>query len=452
MFSTNYLKKVYNCYDAEIHTATFYESNMTTLLKTLILYREKDPAIESYEMDGQPLRYIRCHSGVVARQKNAIVTITNDSPTKTSDWFDKAWYSELISTFMNNQLGVKEEDENKYGVYIDTEQHTLYLELPSESSEATAQLLVCGLISKLLPWFFKDVSMDNIKEITTTLGNHENENFNMLFEKTLKEAGITQKIMEKDLRAMGDTLKRSEIQAAEQRVRDYQRRVDDFFNNMCRANNELRVAKNQLAAVKMADDRDGGVAEIIEFLQSTPQNITIDHIEGSVIGLLINTTFQTFDEWSIYTNMDSCYLYKEDEEGIEYNDKNVRAYTELFSNPEFKIHTSVGINLDLMTGKVETFYPSYGEHEAEHPHLNTDYNCFGSAATPIAEYIKDFRYTEALNQIVYAARQFTVSDGAAGNKLLRSMRDRKCIELPTGEFVNMAGLLRYLGETEEEEA
>ena len=461
MFSTEYLRKIYKCYDAEIDTRSFQDANMHTLLKTLILYKELsknmpqyNSCVEDVPSEYAPLKLLSLAKELTINEflSNSIVFFPAGNAITEAEWFDKdGWYQELISVFVNRQFGIKDDEEGQCRLYINAEAQSVYIELPSSMGINGMQLLMCGLISKLMPWFFSAVDKDTVVEITKVLDNHGNNGFDELFEQTVKDAGIVQKIMEKDLQRLGERLKATELEDAEDRVRAYQQKVNGYFADMCAYNDKLREAKNRLKAIRMDDDRDGGVKEVIEFLQGTTQDITIDHIDECTIGLVIRTTFQTFDEWETYVNMEECYLYREgDGYGIVPGKKSERAYTKLFSDSNFKIHTAVGINLNLRSGEVYAFTPTYNANESEHPHLNSEYSCFGTAGNTIAEYIKDFRYVEALNQLAYAARQFTVSDGAAGNKLLRGMRDKACIELPNGEFVNMNGLLKYLDETEGE--
>lgn len=452
MFSTEYLKKIYECYDAEIDTRSFQDASMHTLLKTLILYKELSKNMPPYNSKFGSLRILNLpKDGTIDGGSNVIAIFNTDSQVTSLDWFNKdGWYQELLSTFVNRQLDIKD-DEEQCEIYIDTDSQAVYIGLPNSINLGGIQLLLCGLISKLMPWAFSSVDRDVVVKITKVLDNHGNNGFDELFESAVKDSGITQNIMEKELRELGDRLKRTELDDARERVRSYQEQVNDYFRTMCEYNERLREAKNRLAAITMGDDRDSGVKEVIEFLQGTTQDITIDHIDNCTIGLVIRTTFQTFDEWETYTNMESCYLYDPDDAfGMYWNARSKRAYTKLFSDSNYKIHTAVGVNLNLRTGEVYTFTPTYTANESEHPHLNADYSCFGTAGPAIAEYIRDFRYTEALNQIAYAARQFTISDGAAGNRLLGGMCDKHCIELPNGEFVNMDGLLSYLDETEGE--
>ena len=455
MFTTEYLKKIYEYYDEEIDTQSFQDTNMQTLLKTLILYKELSKDVPSYKYKSgahTPLKLWYLSKGAERdRMANAIVAFPLDSNIVQSQWFDKnGWYEKLLSTFVNRQLDLKSDEEEQCKIYIDAESCSVYIELPNSMSLDGIHMLLCGLISKLMPWFFSSVDRDVVVQITKALDDHGDNGFNELFERTIKDTGIPQRIMEKGLQELGEKLKRTEVDDARDRVRGYQDQVDSYFRTMCEYNDKLREAKKHLAAITMDDDRDSGIKEVVEFLQGTTQDIIIDQINGYTINLIIRTTFQAFDEWETYTNMASCYLYESSDYGLNYSERSKRAYTKLFSDNNFKIHTAVGISLNLRTGEVWAFTPQYDENESEHPHLNAEYSCFGTAGNAIAEYIKDFRYTEALNQIAYAARQFTVSDGAAGNKLLRGMRNNACIELPNGEFTNMHGLLKYLDETEGE--
>lgn len=452
MFSQDYLNKVYDCYNDDIDIESF-RSQMPTLLKTLILYKELDDSIDSYTFDGMSLRIInKTPITEDMATKNAIFVFrSNDWDTLSSyEWFNKEWYEELISAFINRQFGIEDDADEKIAVYIDNENRVLYIQLPLNLSTNSIQILVCGLITKLMPWQFKDVDREIMTKITSTLGNRENNEFDEMFEEAVKNAGITQIIMQRDLEKLSGRLKEAELASAENAVLDYQRIVNDCFERMCDVNDGLRKAKSRLAALKLTDDRDGGVKEIVDFLKSTTQDIEVEAVTGCELHLILHTTLQTFDEWDKYVEYSDCYLYRDDEYGFYHSGKTKRAYTALFSNPDIKIHTGTGIVLDLSNGNVRAYDPRYRSNETEHPHLNGDYSCFGSAAGPIAEYIKDYRYTEALSQMVYAARQFTVSDGAAGNKLLRGLADRKCIELPNGEYVNMQGLMEYLDETEGE--
>lgn len=464
MFSTEYLKKIYECYDKEINTQSFQDVNMQTLLKTLILYKELSKNTLPYDSavgdEDSTLSPLCIHSmpkevRAIEKRTNSIITFYVESQISELEWFDEdGWYQELLSTFVNRQLNIKEDEEEQCKIYIDTDCQAVYIGLPNSISLSGMQLLLCGLISKLMPWFFSSVEREVVVEITKVLDNHGNDDFNKLFESTVRDAGIVQKIMESDLQKLGERLKKSELETAEQRVKSYQDQVNEYFAALCENNGKLREAKNRLAAIKMGDDRDSGVKEIVDFLQSTPQDITISDIDDCTVKVLIRSTLQVFDEWEMYANMEYCYLYEQEDDGrgVEYNDKNKRAYTELFSNPDFKIHTATGISFDLRNGRVNGFIPDYTKNESRHPHINSSFSCFGTAGPAIAEYIQDFRYTEALNQIMYVARQFTVSDGAAGNNLLIDLHEKECIELPNGEFVNWQGFVEYLDEETKGEA
>lgn len=450
MFSDDYLKKVYRYYeeDGSLRIASFQSLSLHTLLKTLILYKTLDDSIESYKSDGEEFGVYNYgdllgDADEPARNKLCFFSAVATLP----EWLDSAWKDELMSTFLSRQL-VNGEDDDKCVVYIDKERRSTYVSVPKRMSTVGMQSILSGLLPKLVPWFFKDVDKELIRKIATLSNDRNYTEFETFFENTIREAGVIAVIMQKDLESLGERLKSSAKRMIETQIQEYRGEVDSLFRRMCSANDNLREAQNRLSAIMLSDDRDDGVSEIIEFLNLTTQDIEIEAIEDYTIKLRISSTLQQFDEWERYTDMDGCYLY--DRVPDDRIPENKRMYKTLFSNPDFKIHTCVGLSMDLKSGYLSCYRPTYTEHESEHPHLNANFNCFGSAMAPIAEYIKSFRYTEALNQIVYAARQFTVSDGAAGEKLLDGMSRNACIELPNGKFVGTDGLREYLNETEGE--
>lgn len=453
MFSEDYLRKIYKYYDdqGDINVNSFRMLNLHTLLKTLILYKELDDSIESYNTSSERLNAqavgATSFGEFQTTLQNTLFFILPDTDVKYPGWFNKEWKDELMSTFLSRQL-VNSDDDDKCTVYIDSEHHSTYVEIPKRMSIAGMQSILSGLLPKLLPWFFESVDKELVRKIATLSNDRNYNEFDKFFESTVRDTGIVSKIMQKDLETLGDRLKSSAKDMIESQISDYTSEVDSLFRRMCDVNDSLRQARSRLNAIMISDDRDNGINEIIEFLELTTQDIEIENVEEYTLKLKISSTLQQFDEWERYTNMDDCYLYNGamSDEMAEYK----RMYKTLFSNPDFKIHTCVGINMNLKTGYLSCYRPYYAAHETEHPHLNADFNCFGSAMAPIAEYIKSFRYTEALNQITYAARQFTVSDGAAGDKLLCGIRGTSCIELPTGEMVDAKGLREYLNETEGE--
>lgn len=452
MFSEDYLRKIYKYYDdqGDIDIESFRMLSLHTLLKTLILYKELDSSIESYGESTDKLNTVAISSSFDDFQDpahNSLFFILSGADVKYPEWFNKEWKDELMSTFLSRQL-VNSDENDKCTIYIDSENRSTYVEVPKRMSIVGMQSILSGLLPKLLPWFFVDVDKELVKKIAVLSNDRNYGEFEKFFENAIREAGIAARIMKKDLESLGTRLKSSAKDMIESQIADYRSEVDSLFRRMCDANDSLRQAQSRLSAIMISDDRDNGINEIVEFLELTTQDVEIENIEDFTLKLKISSTLQQFDEWERYTDMDSCYLYNHalSEEMAAYR----RMYKALFSNPDIKIHTCVGINMNLRSGHLSCYMPMYNDHEAEHPHLNSDFNCFGSAMTPIAEYIRSFRYTEALNQIMYAARQFTVSDGAAGDKLLCSIEEKACIELPTGELVDAKGLREYLNETEGE--
>ena len=91
MFSQDYLNKVYDCYNDDIDIESF-RSQMPTLLKTLILYKELDDSIDSYTFDGMSLRIVnKTPITEDMATKNAIFVFrSNDWDTLSSyEWFNK---------------------------------------------------------------------------------------------------------------------------------------------------------------------------------------------------------------------------------------------------------------------------------------------------------------------------------------------------------------------------
>ena len=85
-----------------------------------------------------------------------------------------------------------------------------------------------------------------------------------------------------------------------------------------------------------------------------------------------------------------------------------------------------------------------------HPHLNGNLSCFGTAGSIIAEYVISNRFVEALNQILYASKQYTIPDGAGPN-FVSGISNYDCIECPDGNYRNANDTLAYMRKLKEDE-
>jgi len=464
MLNPDIEKSIFELYDNEIDVNSF--SSYSTMLKMFLLYKHL-LSIESYVYEEEKLKIITLEdnsSHDLTNAKNAI--IIGGSP------YMEECYNELISMFVSQGI---QDDQPKYKIYINPDMRVIHVTRNNSTGYSVfnsyTEKIFCAIATKLFPWYFSAGTEKISKEIAPMFINNELlPKFQLEFEAMVTELGLSDKVLMNKMLKMADRITEKKVVEAERRVKEIEERIRERFESIYNYNMELKQQQNALRSMRM--DRDAmhsPVMEIVEFIESSREKISIANVNDETITFEITAMLDQFTEEEDYysiirDNNGTSYMFGKLEHcngdvpkefirevyGSFTTEEIKEFYRRIAETNEFKLWTSMKIDLNIVSGRVHAEKVA-SKNSMPHPHLGAHYSCFGNSETRIAQYSIANRFVEALNQILYAAKQITLSDDAAGVYLLKGVCENKCIELPNGEFEDIAGAIEYIRKEKEAE-
>lgn len=362
---------------------------------------------------------------------------------------DDKYYDKTISDFLNYQY----KKEDKYKVYLNKEKKLTQV-WSSDAVQAPSEETICLLLTRLLPWYFKKEDVETVKDCIVALGSNEFDTFQNIFEVELDKHGYIDKINEAMMSKLGITIMEERKTEIADQACTLKREIEVQLNALNQLYDKLEGLQNEEVILKFKEEKyENPIKEIWDFITNSEEDITIVDVSKKELQLAIITDLNEVDEDQyeecIVNAKKSSYFDVHDDTGALFEEEDLKElYKRIFIDKELKLKVKCLICIDfynksLKAGDEQTITT---KSAISHPHLRGNLGCFGTAAPMIATYIKQYRFTEALSQLLYAASQSTLSDLAANGRLIEQLSDSslKPIQLPNGEFVNTTGAIEYI--------
>lgn len=435
-------KALFDMYEDEINIDSF--NAYKTLLKTLILYKNL-AQIESYFYKNK-LNIFVVEDGGSAHEDAENTIIIGGKPYMPEEKNDK-----LISAFINRNI---QEEQDKYGIYLDSENRVIHITKMDHSYgysvfNSTIEKVFCAILTKIMPWYFENMPSEITQEYAPLFVDNANFHlFNEKFEQHIEESGIKDEIYMQQMAKLAVKITEKKKRAVQDEVRNDQSRIDDLFRQIHTINERLKGNRATLLAIEIqGEDYESPVNELVEFIRSTSENIVIEEVLDESIKFKFVTPLEYYDDYEscVSKNSGGSYLFGRRFEDFEdYSKEQIKAfYKKIVEEKALKVHVAGYITMNIVNGEVRGSSCDAITNAMPHHHL-AEYSCFGNARETVSQYTLSNRYAEAVNQILYSAKQSTMGDTAAGEHFMSNIVRRECIECPDGKFRKFKDTMEYL--------
>ena len=341
-------------------------------------------------------------------------------------------------------------------IYIDFKNHITNIVYQGDLSILKDYIL--ALLPRLLPWHFgitpKEI-LEHCSDLLKAKYDYIYDQYNL----QLKKSGLWDDMMYAKIQIIYDFIKEKEKNDIKDKINLTEDMIDEYLQLIARYTKELKEFKNRLSVFNLSSREDKNeIKSFIEHLKTLKDNIKIININNTKIVLRINakmTNFE-FDEYELYIKngdhrsqwLSSHYIPY----NISINEQQLKMlYKHIFETKKLSVNFLVDFILDIADGTV-IGNPSPSEGNGiPHPHLMGNGRlCLGGNSVLISQYIMRGDLQGTINQLLYSAKQISLSDLMAVENFIKSIFTDNGIELPTGEFVNGMKAIEYIEQHQEE--
>lgn len=451
MIGQDIKNSVFELFKDEFDVNSF--SKYELMLKTFIVYKYKVP-VESYLFEDSKFRVIECTE--------------NDEPLNASELkncfviggkqiYEPKYVDEIITGFINMNIG---DDKTQYSVYVNEENRVVHLYRGDQTGYVLFNLyterVICAIITRLFPWYFKDIPKDVQKTIAPMfIDDTKIALFDSIFEDVINDEGILKRIMHNKMVHMGERIIDRKTNGLKNNVDSNKARISDLINEIFTLNKSTKNLQQQIMMIELGvEELKNPINEIIDFIESTKEDIKITDIEEDSIIFEMRTVLDQYNKEDFNTHLNSSRSYWYEDIRLKDDDFTHDEIKDLYYNiltpgTGYRVWCSTKIELNIIDAHIKAKNIEQ-INSMPHPHLNGNLSCFGTAGSIIAEYVISNRFVEALNQILYASKQYTIPDGAGPN-FVSGISNYDCIECPDGNYRNANDTLAYMRKLKEDE-
>lgn len=356
-------------------------------------------------------------------------------------------FSELkdLSAFVANQANMRfyiNEEDRSVVVFVDNLDLRLYHYVQS-------------LISRLLPWYFKDKPLENQeRELVKSLIRRTATGYERLIEEFANKYDFRRKKIEKLLDGFETAAKRQHLRIVDNELNNIENSID-YNVSQYRDYIRQREAKMIEKAGLMAQINSGcNESEILDYFMCN-KHLDPVRVNGTQLEFIVKCYLENFDV-EMYERISSnfnSYMYCDyDVTNDVFADVKVRKkfMDAIFSDePILKIKTCAHYLIDL-TGYVEARagyqYPIEYNDMLPNAHIHY-YSCLGNQRPLIEEALRNGDNIGAIEQCVCSAKSINVGESATFTYILKaifSLSANKIIELPDGTSCSPTEALGWL--------
>lgn len=397
--------------------------------------------------NGSPLKLCICPT------PNEELELQNTILISKKRHVDESHYQKDLSFFMNQY---KTYFHSEISVYVDEENRLAEITMEGDVRcfSSTGTNIIMAVLPRLLPWYFAESFPKEMKQNMAKLIAGDRDYFRRRLDVMIEECGMKQKIMLKKIDRISTRLVDSRIETIDADIQSYNYKIKTMLGDiakMATKQRELQAERETLES--QAENAKKPVLELVDFIQNSNENISIESIQGTVLNLSIVTEMSVFqdEEYQGYVvnNKGDSYFFTE----TTHPQEEIRLLCKaIFEQRKIKVFFVSEIAIDLKTGLIEGGRRQTLEtlNAIPHPHLSSGFFCMGNNVEYIAQYVRDLRLVEAINCVIYSAKQFTIGDSYAGKHFLENIFVHPGLQMPNGEFMNANKAIQYMKEHKEE--
>lgn len=381
-------------------------------------------------------------NGASEKNRSAALATIDDSFIRVYPKF-----SELkdLSAFVANQANMRfyiNEEDRSVVVFVDNLNLRLYHYVQS-------------LISRLLPWYFKDKPLENQeRELAKSLIRRTATDYERLIEEFANKYDFRRKKIEKLLDGFETAAKRQHLRIVDNELNNIENSIDynvSQYRDYIRQREAKMIEKAGLMAQINSSCNE---SEILDYFMCN-KHLDPVRVNGTQLEFIVKCYLENFDVEMyerISSNFNSYMYYDYDVTNDVFADVKVRKkfMDAIFSDePILKIKTCAHYLIDL-TGYVEARagyqYPI--EYNDMLPNAHIHYHgCLGNQRPLIEEALRNGDNIGAIEQCVCSAKSINVGESATFPYMLKaifSLSAEKIIELPDGTSCYPTEALRWL--------
>lgn len=318
---------------------------------------------------------------------------------------------------------------------------------------------IIALLPRLLPWYFDNTPTDMLKKMSGIIVKNYTF-FDERYNEQLKKSGIWDEVMYEKIKSAYRFKQDQERAFIINEIQRIEAELNILLQNIASKTKTIKKLKCDLTAF---DFNDEDITNLIEGLKFSKDNIEIvDVNDNGKITFNITAKMSNFDydEYENYIKNDnsksewlnSSYLPIE---FLRRPESLKTLYKHIFETRKLSVYFIVGFTLDIQNGKVNGFKHHNILNGIPHPHLmNNGHLCLGGNANLIAQFIMNGELQETINQLLYSAKQISMSDLMAVDNFIKGIfnydGNYKGIKLPNGNFVNAIEAIEYIEQHQEE--
>lgn len=442
---------VYELFADEIQKSEY----MYSIIDLMLIYKH-ELQIDSYKMDDSPFEIFLaneedCGPNEVKLVKNRM--IIGGRP------IGDQYKHELLTAFINSSL---ETHDINFDIYVCEENRIT--QITSDPARSWSDLsgyymekIYMAVLTKLLPWFFKDIDADGMEFVRQTaqavIGDDGHEYIKEEFERVMNKHNIITKINRNQLESLGKRLSEKKVGRIKCDIADKESDYNRLYHNLMDINASIIRLKRELFAIESArEEIENPVKEIIQFLDETSFDFRVDSVTDSIISIKYRmpiTVYDTDEEYQalVAENTGESYFFHNIKEKYSI-DQIKAAYKRIMHDKDCIVWCSGKIVIDMEDNYVRADNTDLLPNSGMHPHLNGSLSCFGTAERLVRDMLIAYRLYEFMNQMAYCTQQFTMSDIYAGAYYVQSIRDYECIECPDGKYRRFDQLIEAIDKEE----
>lgn len=405
----------------------------------------------SLKHNGNPLKlFYNCETPneelanaiVIGRKKDLCVDDVNYQK-------DVSFFLNQYQSYFRSEVSVYISEKNRLAqILIDNDEHRFLSNIEIN--------IILAVLPRLLPWYFAELPYE-MKASMFRLIDNEFEFFKSELNVEIEKQGIKQKVLLKKITEISDKLFDNRIYVINKAIGDANRAIKNIMRDIVEISKNLRERKEEKnALLANEENRKKPVLDLIDFINVSNEDIAIEKIEGVTLYLSIITEMSIWqdEEYQAYVvnNSGNSYFFTSEAfSAFTKNDIHMLCDA-IFNQRKIKVFFQSNVSINIENGYIDNYHVTDKNitNSMPHPHLNSGVFCMGNNIEHIAQYISNFQLVEALNCVLYSAKQFTIGDSYVGELFMNNLCNYQALQMPNGTFMNGKEAIQYMKEHKEE--